>query len=174
VNSSVAQGVLPFKYEAEKNRSGMTALAGLPTYLELASVCGLQASIDRHLGECRCGRVRTKAHTAQARDVGSRCHIGGDPIKPKRSCSTSIFARISRSTRIGPSMTSCCIRGFATATFRPDSSNCACSGTRWRCCPTLSKRCRCVQTPPAIRPNCLSIVPKGRTPSARDRRRSRS
>ena len=37
----MAQGVLPFKYEAEKNRSGMTALAGLPTYLELASVCGL-------------------------------------------------------------------------------------------------------------------------------------
>jgi hypothetical protein len=46
----MAQGVLPFKYEAEKNRSGMTALAGLPTYLELASVCGLQASIARHMG----------------------------------------------------------------------------------------------------------------------------
>jgi hypothetical protein len=46
----MAQGVLPFKYEAEKNRSGMTALAGLPTYLELASVCGLQASIERHVG----------------------------------------------------------------------------------------------------------------------------
>ena len=25
----MAQGVLPFKYEAEKNRSGMTALAGV-------------------------------------------------------------------------------------------------------------------------------------------------
>src|SRR5664279_3053452 len=46
----MAQGVLPFKYEAEKSRSGMTALAGLPTYLDLASVCGLQASIDRHVG----------------------------------------------------------------------------------------------------------------------------
>src|SRR5450631_4272962 len=46
----MAQGVLPFKYEAEKNWSGMTALAGLPTYLDLASVCGLQASIDRHVG----------------------------------------------------------------------------------------------------------------------------
>jgi hypothetical protein len=46
-------GVLPFKYEAEKNRSGMTALAGLPTSLELASVCGLQASIDRHVGVWR-------------------------------------------------------------------------------------------------------------------------
>jgi hypothetical protein len=28
----------------------MTARAGLPTYLDLASVCGLQASIDRHVG----------------------------------------------------------------------------------------------------------------------------
>jgi hypothetical protein len=46
----MAQGVLPFNYEAEKNRSGMTALAGLPTFLDLASVCGLQASIDRHVG----------------------------------------------------------------------------------------------------------------------------
>src|SRR5450631_3014735 len=46
----MAQGVLPFKYEAGKSRSGMTALAGLPTYLDLASVCGLQASIDRHVG----------------------------------------------------------------------------------------------------------------------------
>ena len=44
------QGLLPFKYEAEKSRSGMTALAGLPTYVELASVCGLQASIARHVG----------------------------------------------------------------------------------------------------------------------------
>ena len=52
----MAQGVLPFKYEAEKNRSGMTALAGLPTYLDLASVCGLQASIDRHMGVRRGGQ----------------------------------------------------------------------------------------------------------------------
>jgi hypothetical protein len=57
----MAQGVLPFKYEAEKNRSGMTALAGLPTYLDLASVRGLQASIDRHVGfggAARAGAMR--------------------------------------------------------------------------------------------------------------------
>ena len=29
----MAQGVLPFKYEAEKKTTGMTALAGLPVYL---------------------------------------------------------------------------------------------------------------------------------------------
>ncbi len=28
----MTQGILPFKYEEEKNESGMTALAGLPIY----------------------------------------------------------------------------------------------------------------------------------------------
>ena len=46
----MAQGVLPFKYEEEKSRGGMTALAGLPTYLELAAICGLGESIERHVG----------------------------------------------------------------------------------------------------------------------------
>jgi hypothetical protein len=46
----MAQGVLPFNYEAEESRSGMTALAGLPTYLELAAVAGIGASIEKHVG----------------------------------------------------------------------------------------------------------------------------
>ena len=46
------QGVLPFRYECEPTESGMTALAGLPAYLELAIVSGLTGSIQRHLGEC--------------------------------------------------------------------------------------------------------------------------
>lgn len=37
----MAQGALPYKYEEEKNAAGMTALAGLPVYLDLASVLGL-------------------------------------------------------------------------------------------------------------------------------------
>lgn len=46
------QGVLPFRYECEPTESGMTALAGLPAYLELVIVSGLIDSIQRHLGEC--------------------------------------------------------------------------------------------------------------------------
>lgn len=46
------QGVLPFRYECEPTESGMTALAGLPAYLELAIVSGLPGSIERHLGAC--------------------------------------------------------------------------------------------------------------------------
>ena len=45
----MAQGVLPFKYEAEKKTTGMTALAGVPTYLDLAKVMGLSKSIQKHL-----------------------------------------------------------------------------------------------------------------------------
>ena len=41
----MAQGILPFKYETEKNTTGMTALAGLPVYL--ARVIGLNKSIEK-------------------------------------------------------------------------------------------------------------------------------
>ena len=37
----MAQGVLPFQYEVEDKVGGMTALAGLPAYLEFAQVMGL-------------------------------------------------------------------------------------------------------------------------------------
>ena len=45
----MAQGMLPFKYESERKTTGMTALAGLPAYLDLARVMGLSKSIDKHL-----------------------------------------------------------------------------------------------------------------------------
>ena len=45
----MAQGVLSFKYEEEKRETGMTALGGLPVYLDLASVMGIAESIGRHL-----------------------------------------------------------------------------------------------------------------------------
>ncbi|MBM3120029.1 MAG: IS1380 family transposase [Chloroflexi bacterium] len=48
----MAQGILPFRYECEPTASGMTALAGLPPYLELAVVSGLINSIRRHLQVC--------------------------------------------------------------------------------------------------------------------------
>ena len=48
VKHIMTQGVLPFKYEEEKNHSGMTALAGLPIYLDLAKVIGLSKFIKKH------------------------------------------------------------------------------------------------------------------------------
>ena len=49
------QGVLPFQYAEERERTGMTALAGLPVYLELAQAAGLPQSIQRHV-QLRAGR----------------------------------------------------------------------------------------------------------------------
>lgn len=45
----MAQGVLGFKYEEEKQGTGMTGLAGLPVYLDLMKVMGLSELIGRHL-----------------------------------------------------------------------------------------------------------------------------
>jgi hypothetical protein len=42
----MAQTVLPFQYEVEKRDGGMTALAGLPAYLEFAQVMGLGRMIS--------------------------------------------------------------------------------------------------------------------------------
>ncbi len=45
----MAQGVFPFQYEVEKRAGGMTALAGLPTYLEFGYVMGLSKAIENRL-----------------------------------------------------------------------------------------------------------------------------
>ncbi|NNL43581.1 MAG: IS1380 family transposase [Desulfobacterales bacterium] len=45
----MTQGILPFKYEEEKKGTGMTALAGLPVYLDLAKVVGLSKSIQKYI-----------------------------------------------------------------------------------------------------------------------------
>jgi hypothetical protein len=43
------QGILPYKYEEEKTEAGITALAGLPVYLDLAAVLKLEENIAGHL-----------------------------------------------------------------------------------------------------------------------------
>ncbi|MFC1850246.1 IS1380 family transposase [candidate division CSSED10-310 bacterium] len=45
----MTQGILPFKYEIENKPSGMTSLAGLPLYYELATVTGISQSVTHHL-----------------------------------------------------------------------------------------------------------------------------
>jgi|TARA_B100000315_G_scaffold242454_1_gene264647 hypothetical protein len=37
----MTQGILPFKYEASREKTGMTSLGGLPLYMDLAHVMGL-------------------------------------------------------------------------------------------------------------------------------------
>jgi len=45
----MTQGLLPFQYEVDPVNSGLTALAGLPAYLDFAAVSGLTHSIKKHL-----------------------------------------------------------------------------------------------------------------------------
>ena len=45
----MAQGVLPYKYEEESKQAGMTGMAGLPVYLDLASVLGVGDCIRTHV-----------------------------------------------------------------------------------------------------------------------------
>lgn len=45
----MAQRGLPYEYEIEEGKSGLTAMGGLPTYLDLALATGLLKAIDRHL-----------------------------------------------------------------------------------------------------------------------------
>jgi hypothetical protein len=51
----MSQGVLSFQYEIEKRDGGMTALAGLPAYLEFGHVMGLSSVVSERMG-VRCGQ----------------------------------------------------------------------------------------------------------------------
>src|SRR4030066_924951 len=56
----MAQGVLPYKYEEERRDGGMTALAGLPIYLDLASILGVADCIGAHVHVRESDRGGTK------------------------------------------------------------------------------------------------------------------
>lgn len=45
----MAQGVLPFKYQADKSSQGATALGGLPVWWDMAHVLGLGDAVRQHL-----------------------------------------------------------------------------------------------------------------------------
>ena len=45
----MAQRALPYEYEIEESKAGLTAFGGLPTYVDLAAATGMLKAIDRHL-----------------------------------------------------------------------------------------------------------------------------
>jgi hypothetical protein len=59
----MAQGLLPYKYEEARDHAGMTALAGLPIYLDLASVLGIGDCIRAHLRVRESGQGWTDEQT---------------------------------------------------------------------------------------------------------------
>lgn len=62
----MAQGVLPYQYCEETGRSGLTALGGLPVYLDLAQVLGLTQSIRRNMKVRGCGQGWTDAQVVMS------------------------------------------------------------------------------------------------------------
>jgi len=48
----MAQGVLPFNYEADRSKAEVTALGGLALYIELIGACGLWSAIKREMRVC--------------------------------------------------------------------------------------------------------------------------
>jgi len=60
------QGALPFQYEIEGGSSGLTALGGLPVYLDLMAVAGLRESIERHVHARRGGQGWTDGQMGTA------------------------------------------------------------------------------------------------------------
>ena len=57
----MAQGPLPFHYDEESSSTGMTAMSGLPAYLDLAEAAGLGESVRRHVGMREGGQGWTDA-----------------------------------------------------------------------------------------------------------------
>lgn len=91
----ITQGLLPYQYQAEKSASGMTALAGLAPYLDLAFAAGLPLSIERHVG------VRTGSQGwTDAQEVMSLLLLnvaGGDCVDDLRALEADDgFARLMR------------------------------------------------------------------------------
>ena len=62
----MSQGVLGFQYEVEGRRGGMTGLAGLLLYLDLAEASALSRSLERHLRVRREGRGWTDRQIVMA------------------------------------------------------------------------------------------------------------
>jgi hypothetical protein len=96
----MAQGALPFKYEKQRQFGGMTALAGLPVYLDLAHVMGLSGSVERHLAVRAGGRGWTDAQVVTSLVLlnlaGGECVDDLDVLEADEG-----FCRVLRSETLG-------------------------------------------------------------------------
>lgn len=91
--------VLPFQYEIEDGPSGLTALAGLPTYLDLAAVIGLGRLFDEHV------RARTGGQGWTDRQCGMALVLlnlaGGDCVEDLRTLEADEgFCRVLQRTEL--------------------------------------------------------------------------
>jgi hypothetical protein len=95
----MAQGALPFKYEEEKSTTGMTALGGLPAYLDLAHVAGLSQLADRHLAVRTAGQGWTDGQIVTALVLLNLA--GGDCVEDLKVLEADEgFCRVLRKARL--------------------------------------------------------------------------
>ena len=110
----IAQGVLGFQYKEEQRAAGMTALAGLPVYLDLFAAMGLGKSIRKHV------RVRPTQGWPDTQVVSALVLLnlaGGDSVEtevweyPIRVCRTSLGNEICiacvEEPAVNPKLTPC-------------------------------------------------------------------
>ena len=62
----MAQGILPFKYENDKQKSDMTGFGGLPVYLDLAEAAGLPGALNRYLKASSASQGWTDSQTVMS------------------------------------------------------------------------------------------------------------
>ena len=131
------QTSLPFHYEEENESTGMTALSGLPAYLDLAAVARLGESVRRHVGV----REGTQGWT-DAQMVMSLVMLnlsGGESVDP----------RLLRGTRVW----GCCLLGSLTGCSGQTAGRSATGGAgsvaAW--CRRL-RRCSGISTTSTTRP----------------------
>ena len=76
--------VLPFQYAREKSPTGVTALSGLATYLELAHAARMRSSVERHLGLRELGQGWTDSRMVNSLVLLNPRHsgVGRNPESP--------------------------------------------------------------------------------------------
>ena len=95
----MAQGALPFKYEKQTRDTGMTALGGLPVYLDLAHVLGLSASVGEHIKARAGGQGWTDEQMVMSLILLNLA--GGDCVEDVRMLeSDEGFCKVLRRTRM--------------------------------------------------------------------------
>ena len=74
----MTQGLLPSKYENDKQKSNLTCFGGLPVYLDLSQAAGLSRSIEKHLKASSISQGWTDSQVVMSLILLNLC--GGDCV----------------------------------------------------------------------------------------------
>ena len=100
----MAQKVLPYKYEIKDEKTGLTAIGGLSTYLDLASASGLMKSIERNLKVRRGGQGWTDQQVANRTQLMGQAARGLVDLPGVERLADRIELSFHELRRIGPDL----------------------------------------------------------------------